>query len=162
MLASSVQGFKRVRVREAVVLTPECTAANSKPCIFPAALSPATNWADSGYYPACWEKDTDDYRCATEVKYDEVKINLLLNKACHAVYRYVPSMLFLARRISSWRPRRSPPARRAASASSPARTSGASGRTSSAPATGTGYSGSRSKSSPGSRGEMDILCLDNT
>ena len=90
MLASSVQGFKRVRVREAVVLTPECTAANSKPCIFPAALSPATNWADSGYYPACWEKDTDDYRCATEVKYDEVKINLLLNKACHAVCRYVP------------------------------------------------------------------------
>ena len=83
MLASSVQGFKRVRVREAVVLTPECTAANSKPCIFPAALSHATNWADSGYYPACWEKDTDDYRCATEVKYDEVKINLLLNKACH-------------------------------------------------------------------------------
>ena len=62
-----------MRVREAVVLTPECTAANSKPCIFPAALSPATNWADSGYYPACWEKDTDDYRCATEVKYDEVK-----------------------------------------------------------------------------------------
>ena len=77
VLVSSVQGFKRVRVREAVVLTPECTAANSKPCIFPAALSHATNWADSGYYPACWEKDTDDYRCATEVKYDEVKINLL-------------------------------------------------------------------------------------
>ena len=156
MLASSVQGFKRVRVREAVVLTPECTAANSKPCIFPAALSHATNWADSGYYPACWEKDTDDYRCATEVKYDEVKMNLLLNKACHAVYRYLLSMLFIARRISSWRPLRSPPAPRAASASSPARTSGASGRTSSAPATGTGYSGSRSKSSPGSRGEMDI------
>ena len=101
-----MQGFKRVRVREAVVLTPECTAANSKPCIFPAALSHATNWADSGYYPACWEKDTDDYRCATEVKYDEVKINLLLNKACHAVCRYVPFMLFLARKINSWRPTR--------------------------------------------------------
>ena len=86
----TLQSQHKVEIREFVVLTSECKvsyhkeplkplinlsflkqATNNKPCIFPADLGGFSGISD-GYYPACWEKSANSFKCATEVKYDQV------------------------------------------------------------------------------------------
>ena len=65
------QSFRGIQIREIVVLTSECMAANNKPCIFPAKLRTASSQIPNhGYMPACFEKSTNEFVCATDVKYN--------------------------------------------------------------------------------------------